>query len=250
MLRLPDELILLVAAQLSSDLDVSAYARTNRRLFSCIDDYLYHRDAQRSTCQALEWAVECRMQRTATKAVEAGAKVSMDLVRTPCGLNDTDISMVKLLLDLGEFDEGSRDEEGWTPLWCAVAAGHYKYVSASLNSGQTDLRSRDAFGATLLHHAAYGGHEATVKLLLESATIDADARANNGNTPLTYAVWKGHEAIVKLLLDSGKVDINSKDNKGTLSTAAFQGNHSIAKLLLDAGLSECDLRDGCGSTLR
>lgn len=246
MLRLPDELNLLVAAQLQSDSDVSAYARTNRRLFSCIDDHLYYRDAQRSTCQALEWAVQCRMQRTATKAVEAGAKVSMDLLRTPCGLNDIDISMAKLLLDLGEFNEGSKDEEGWTPLWCAVAAEYDEYVLASLNSSQTDLRSRDAFGATLLHYAAYGGHEATVKLLLESATIDADTRAKNGNTPLTYAVWKEHEAIVKLLLDSGKVDVNSKDNKGTLSIAALQGNHMIAKLLLDGGLLDCNSMDESG----
>ena len=125
------------------------------------------------------------MQRTAIKAAEAGAKVSMDLLRIPRGLNDTDISMVKLLLDLGELDEGLKDEEGWTPLWYAVAAGYDKYVSASLNSGQTDLRSRNVSGATLLHRAAYGGHEATVKLLLESAIVDADTRADNGNTPLT-----------------------------------------------------------------
>ena len=96
--------------------------------------------------------------------------------------------MVKLLLDLGEFNEGSKNEEGWTTLWYAVAAGYDKYVSASLNSRQTELRSRDAFGAILLYHAAYSGHEVTVKLLSESTTINADARANNSNTPLIYAV--------------------------------------------------------------
>lgn len=44
-LRLPDELILCIAAQMNSDAGVNALARTNRRLFLCVDDYLYQRDA-------------------------------------------------------------------------------------------------------------------------------------------------------------------------------------------------------------
>lgn len=249
MLRLPDELILCVAAQMDSDSGVNALARTNRRLFLCCDDYLYQRDAQRSVARALEWAIVCRKERTAVKAVEAGAKLTIDMLKTPHKRSDAAMSMVKLLLDLGEFDPRvpcSGRWTRWTPVWYAVDVGYDSFVRTQLNSDQVDLGSRDASGRTLLWHAASRGLESTVRLLLESDMIDADAKDLYDETALVQAVRYGHESVVRALLDSGKVDINSGDYREVLGSAAWHGWPPIVKLLLEAGLLECDMVDEKG----
>jgi hypothetical protein len=235
--RLPDELIVYIAAQMNSGAEVNALARTNRRLFLCVDDYLYQRDAQRPTAWALNRAINRGRERTVAKAVQAGAKITIEMLTIPSCSNDTDVLMVKHLLDLGKIDRCSVNSQGWTSLMHAVAVGHDAFVKSHLDSYPAEIgsRSRDKYGTTLLERAANRRHESTARLLLESDGVDPEAKNNFGKTALTEAVAAGHESIVKLLLEPGKVNVNSRDHKDVLMTPALWGRLSIFKLLLDAG---------------
>ena len=249
MLRLPDELILCIAAQMNTDSEVNALATTNLRLFLCVDDFLYQRDAQRPSSRALEWALICKEERTVMKAVEAGATITIQMLKTPKRRSNATVSMVKLLVDLANFDPRITCDgrwTRWTPLWYAVDVGYDPFVTSHLDSDQVDFGARDASGRTLLWQAAYRGLESTTRLLLESDKIDADAKDPQGDTALTQAVKNGHESVVRVLLDSGKVDVNSIDHRQLLGLAAWHGWPPIVKLLLEAGLLECDTVDEKG----
>jgi hypothetical protein len=168
--RLPDELTVWIASQLKSYSEVNALARINRRLSLCVDNYLYQRDAQRSNSWALEWAINRGRERTVTKAVQAGAKITIEMLTIPSCSNDTDVLMVKHLLDLGKIDRCSVNSQGWTSLMHAVAVGHDAFVKSHLDSYPAEIgsRSRDKYGTTLLERAANRRHESTARLLLES----------------------------------------------------------------------------------
>ncbi|KAH7119457.1 hypothetical protein B0J13DRAFT_392787, partial [Dactylonectria estremocensis] len=72
MLRLASELLRSIATQLESERDVNALARTNSRLFSCLDPFLYRHNVQQSESSALRWAALHGQGRTARKAIGAG----------------------------------------------------------------------------------------------------------------------------------------------------------------------------------
>ena len=247
-LRLPNELILCIAAQMDSDAEANALARTNRRLFLCVDDYLYQRDAQRPTARALEWAIKLGEERTVAKSVEAGARITLEMLDIPEKTNEG-MPMVKLLLELGNIDRHTASSpRRWTPLWYAVDVGYDAFVKSHLDSDPAQLGHRDSLGVTLLCHAAYRGHESTVRLLLGYDMIDVHAMDSFGRSPFTLAVLSGREAVAKLLLGSGEVNVNSEDYRKLLHSAAWIGWPSIAKLLLDAGLLDCDTQEEDGRT--
>jgi ankyrin repeat protein len=75
--------------------------------------------------------------------------------------------VVKLLLDKGGVDPGSKDTVyDQTPLSWAVENGHEAVVKLLLAKGGVNPNSKDtAYGRTPLSWAARNGHEAVVKLL-------------------------------------------------------------------------------------
>jgi ankyrin repeat protein len=245
--RLPDELIVYIAAQMNSGAEVNALARTNRRLFLCVDDYLYQRDAQRPTAWALNRAIKRGEGRTVAKSVEAGARITIETLDIPEKTNEG-MPIVKLLLELGNIDSHTASSRRWTPLWYAVDVGYDAFVKSHLDSDPAELGHRDSLGVTLLCHAAYRGHESTVRLLLGYDSIDVHAKDSFGQSPFTLAVLYGREAVAKVLLGSGEVNVNSADYKELLHSAAWIGWPSIAKLLLDAGLIDCDTQKEDGMT--
>lgn len=75
LLRLPSELLLVVADFLEVEGDINALAKINHRFYSLPNPYLYRRNSLESGSLALLWAVQQGREATARKCVSEGANV-------------------------------------------------------------------------------------------------------------------------------------------------------------------------------
>ena len=73
-----------------------------------------------------------------------------------------------------------------------------------LNTGQCDVKSPNENGSTPLHLACYQGKLDRVTLLLDTQQCDMTSQNKDGNTPLHVACFHGNSDTVKLLLNSGQ----------------------------------------------
>jgi ankyrin repeat protein len=154
--------------------------------------------------------------------------------------------VVKLLLDIGEVDVDSKDNDGQTPLSWACENGHAAVIKLLLETGKVNFDSKDSGGLTPLSWAALNGHIAAVKILLETGKAQPDLKDRYGRTPLLWAARKGRVAVVKLLLDTAKVDPNSKDGKHSstpLLWATRNGHEAVVRLLLEASEADVNTKD-------
>ena len=122
----------------------------------------------------------------------------------------------------------------------ASKKGQVESVKALLgqNAGLIDARDQD--GSTPLHCAIWKGHEAVVALLLESG---ADVNAHNqndhwGTTPLHAAAHANQARIAQLLIDHGaKVNAPDIEGRTPLFHTTFHKAKAVAKILEKYGAS-------------
>lgn len=77
---LPVELLVFIIDGLDYSVDVSALARTNRRLYNTANPILYKRAAQRGDSWPLAWAAHTGVVKTVTMAIDAGLDPNYKLV--------------------------------------------------------------------------------------------------------------------------------------------------------------------------
>ncbi|MEI4278254.1 ankyrin repeat domain-containing protein [Klenkia terrae] len=149
------------------------------------------------------------------------------------------------------------DQDGWTPLHVAVAAGQGEVVELLLAAG-ADLEATTGHGRTPLHVALEFAPGLVDQLLARGAEPDGAAAAYLGDTArltarldagesavhddadtslLGFAALGGSVEAVRLLLDRG-----ADPDDGSLRAAAGAGQVEIVSLLLDAG-AVVDRRD-------
>lgn len=267
MLILPNELILCIADSLGSERDINTLSRTNRRLHSFLDNFLYLHNALENGGSALTWAAIHDRVDTARKALDGGTgslrhaielavehdrKAVLDLLLTTGGVDIRATcwsalmsaaqrgqdSMVQQLLDSGRIDARARGRQRFTPLFWAAMNGHGSTAKIILDSDRVDVNVQDMMGRTAISFAAENDNANVVKLLLDSDETDVNCPDNSGTPPLSWAASVGSDSVVKLLLESDKVDANpERDRYGRtpLSWAASKGHQSTVKLLLDSG---------------
>ncbi|CAL4969321.1 unnamed protein product [Urochloa decumbens] len=139
-----------------------------------------------------------------------GLRVGVDPVddegRTPlfCAIEGENVEVVKYLLNHGA-NQDKADHEGQTPLHSAAAIGDCEMVELLIAKGA--YVDPVAVGGTPLHVAATKGQDSTMKILLEH---NADCNKMDmifGVTPLFAAINVGSVKCVKLLVEAG-ADIN------------------------------------------
>lgn len=155
MLRLPNELLPAIAAQLESERDINALAQTSRRFISCLDRILYRRNVRYSNSSALEWSAIRGQERTARKALGYGVSC------------------------IGEA------------LALSAENGHEGVTSVLLSFYAPDEDVETGHGQDALSRAVAEGFASIVKLLLDSGKVEPDARDGDGRTSLSYAASKG-----------------------------------------------------------
>ena len=151
--------------------------------------------------------------------------------------NNSDVSLVELLLDGGE-DLEARSEDGRTVLMWATSNKSKDIINFLINSGAR-VEARDRYGKTVLMYAAQQNEDPAVIQSLISAGASLKVRDGSDWTPFMYAVgFNSNPEIIKLFIENG-VDIEQREaitNKTPLILSAeLNQNPEIIKVLMDAG---------------
>ena len=209
LLNLADELLLLVAENLSTLRDLNGFTRTSDRLYLLLNDYLYRIDAQRVESSALLWAAEHGLEKTAELSLAEGADceaIARDIRR----------SSRRRPIRKFHFDEHSSITTqlltSLTPLQLAIDHKH-ELVARLLIEHGADVRKAYPLRmakCSPLHLASANGLAATVQLLLDKGA-KLEAKDEEGQTPLHYTVkpnrnrprGRGSMKTVICLLENG-----------------------------------------------
>lgn len=203
LLRLPNELILMVSQNLNAN-DLNSLLKANRRLASLLalhltvlQDTLLKRiakeDGKTGLCSAVEHRNEALVRLVLEKLANVNVNETIDIRgRTTLhwAAENGHVKLVELLLDKGA-DSAAQSIDGSTPLHKAIF--DEPILRMLLESG-ADITARSAEGLTPLHTAVYAGNEQIVKLLLERGS-NVEATTVLGETPLHRAAWQGWESI-------------------------------------------------------
>ena len=112
------------------------------------------------------------------------------------------IEAVKQHLAAGT-DVNAKDEDGFTPIYAAVAGGGDKEIAELLIANGADVNAKLDDGETPLHRAAYEGHKEIVELLIaKGADVNAGV-SQQKSTPLHSAVAENHKEVAELLIANG-----------------------------------------------
>ncbi|KAH8424381.1 uncharacterized protein LDX57_002132 [Aspergillus melleus] len=239
LLKLPNELLQAILAELNLERDINAFVQTNRHLYQNFNSFLYRHHVNHFRAVALTWATIRGREETirklllegADKVIETHNKSNSPLfLSAMCG----HLSITNFLVEQN-YDPDARNETGRTPLSWAAQNGHMDIVKFLLSKG-VDMDSEDEDNQTPLFFTVERGHELIAKLLLEKGARPNLKNAGFQRTPLFYAAERGTLSVVKLLLEKG-ADLDPTDIHGRtpLSFAAQSGQESVIRFLLDRG---------------
>ena len=138
---------------------------------------------------------------------------------------------IKWLLDKGVSVTG-RDEQGGTPLHCAVGPGYNADVVRLLIAAGSDLNVMCRGGATVLHRAAVIDNAAAIDVLL-AAGADPFAAARPVLLPLYGAIRSNSPAALRSLLASSR--FRAPENAAAATQAVRNAMNSAAM----TGKAEC-----------
>jgi hypothetical protein len=114
----------------------------------------------------------------------------------------------------------AQDENGWTPLRCAVRDNYRRTVSVLLEYG-ADVNVKDVIGWTPFLQAAQLAPD-LMPLLFEHGG-DVNTQNNDGDTPLQFVTANGYADHVRFLLEHG-ADVNAKNRTGETALYWAVGN--------------------------
>ncbi|CAK8998212.1 Ankyrin-2 (ANK-2) (Ankyrin-B) (Brain ankyrin) (Non-erythroid ankyrin) [Durusdinium trenchii] len=138
------------------------------------------------------------------------------------------------------------DFSGWT-LHQAAKEGRTDVLKALLQTGDDEDQTDDEEGRTPLHWGAHHGHTNIVKELLAVGAAK-DVQDNEGHSPLHLAAISGHHPIGRALLAAGaEKDIQDQQGRTPLHWGAHHGHTNIVKELLAVGAAK-DVQDNEGQT--
>lgn len=203
LLRLPNELILDISDLLPTTGGLNALARTNHRTYALLNRYLYGRDAQGSNGNAIRWAAEKGLVRTAGLALEAGTDAEIALSK------DLDLPRKETwwLPTIIRHDRTPR----FTPLQLSIAYKHQAVAIFLIHHG-ANTKARlyhSEQNLSILHVASGLGLVGVMQALLDKGA-KMQTRDKYDQTPLHHAVRPslygragGNAAAVALLMDKG-----------------------------------------------
>lgn len=111
---------------------------------------------------------------------------------------DGNVALVRELLDQGDVDKNSTDEDGATPLMYAAMRGHLSVVQLLIDRGVDVDKQDEASGWTALMQATFYGFKDVAKLLIKSGA-DVNIQGNNGCRAFDIGSIIGNTEIVRLL---------------------------------------------------
>jgi len=156
-------------------------------------------------------------------------------------------SSLASLLIRARANPDAKNNEGQTPLHCAVINGNEMAVNLFIDKG-ADLGIATTQGKTPLHLAALWGKDAVVRLVLDRGgtvnAVDGDER-----TPLHEAAKFGNLACGRILIQNGANVDGQTLNEGftPLHEAAVEGNFDFIRMLME-NFAIIDIKSRKGQT--
>lgn len=231
-LACPNELLLLVSANLARPRDIYALLRTNRRLSQLLQPRLRALALlDKDDMNALLWAAFHGYEGLITTTLAAGFTINMR----------------------GRAD----DYDGKTPLYRAVQSGNLAAVNLLLAHGASPCIRTSTY-ATPLHEAAAYGNEEMVTLLMQLGANIADTDIHS-STPLHWAAAGKQAGNLRVLLDHGDlapgcIDLRDLTGNTALHSVLALSTHrhstpaeAVARLLLTHG-ADPDVINASGCT--
>ncbi|KAL2866095.1 ankyrin repeat-containing domain protein [Aspergillus lucknowensis] len=243
--ELPGELILLIAGFLTSERDISAFARTSHHHYLFLVEHLYKYNIKHSSGRGIDkaarfdvrtaYTVPCRTcsRPHGTRRITFSHPL---LVAAEYG----HVELMRCLLEEGS-DPHVTDIIGQTPLTLTVAGGFLPVVRALYEAGAKDSHVHEISSENPppIEMAVNAGHVEIAKYILEKMD-DKDARSWT-DTLLRRACELGNMPLISYLLDRG-ADINRQEGNHPfrlgdtpLTLAAAHGHVEAVQLLLDNG---------------
>ncbi|KAJ5594061.1 uncharacterized protein N7459_000269 [Penicillium hispanicum] len=217
MADLPHELVLMIARSLSSNADLNAFARVNRKHYQLLNDALYKRDAKCIDPIALIWAAIHNRKTTALKAIGAGTEIST--------VSDVDPHI-----------------KGCTPLMLACYHGSVDVLELLLEDNEVNPNSRDRkYIRPPITWAVKQGYRNVVRMLLKDERVNVNLTDKHGDTPLLMAAGLQNANMVDLLLGSGRVDPRIANARGETPLSRISREHDADTDLLLAAHVRCIL---------
>ena len=131
------------------------------------------------------------------------------------------------LLSIENIELNHCNDEGFSPIMCAIEYGEEDNALAILRSGKTHT-----LPPTCLHRASYWGQTRVVQKLCELRICDVLQEDKQHHTPLYYATRYGHAECLQLLLNAVPKE---KLPHNLLSTAIEYLHGTCADMLLQQG---------------
>lgn len=135
---------------------------------------------------------------------------------------DNQIDVVKLHLDLGNFNADSRDPNGYTAIHAAASYGHIELLRLLIERGG-DVNIQDNEGDTPLHHTE---DLETAKVMVEELAADYKIKNEDGLTAGQYIDEEGEfpelATYLRLLLHYSPETQNAND--GFIASLPSPGN--------------------------
>ncbi|SPO03585.1 uncharacterized protein DNG_06268 [Cephalotrichum gorgonifer] len=218
---LVDDVIVVIAAHLPTEADLSSLTRINRRFYTVLNRVLYSHNARFHGFSALTWAARLDAVATA-KYLLAGGACPHEAVLSALNVaaKHGSVQVTRLLLATEIPDPSQLEEvEIHIALSTAAESGHIEVVKLYLADGRVSPRKPGPDDYTPFALAAQFGHPDLVELFLHNERLDplyidkdgwtllfyaAMATDNNGGTALSQAlIQSGHHVNVQALLDAG-----------------------------------------------
>lgn len=268
LLILSDDLLLCVADDLEES-DINNLTRTNRRLHSLLNSFLYGHHIRYFGGFALLWAAFYGQLGTAEKLLTQGANPNIMLTHDyhiTTKTVDREKPIQWLLPDSKKNHESMRLDVGnhiillpslpifeqippfCNPLYLACWQGHLAVVRLLMEVSTIDKNSIcRCCGEMFLGKVAMSGRTSIVRYLLQYG-VEPSLPGKMGRTALMAACLHApsqtspnsddaHEKVVKLLVNQSDIDINTRsyDGRTALLAATEGGSEAVIKILLAHG---------------
>ncbi|KAJ5736256.1 ankyrin repeats (3 copies) domain-containing protein [Penicillium malachiteum] len=242
LLSLPNELLLMVANELTETCCINALVQVNRRFYQLLNLELYRHDA-RNRDTALHWAIRNGSRRTADVAIRAGCDIERFLNNTTPLMaaakaktqakKKKKINFLKMLLEKGA-NPNTQDSRGRTALNFAVQNNNNDRILVLLGKG-ANPNTQDVQGSSPLHTP-----HLLPKVVETLLTYGANPSIQNHRlgSPLHVAATQLNLSVVRSLLKAGAdPSALDYDGKSPLFNAMLHQDKGleIARVLLENG---------------
>ncbi|KAL4861872.1 ankyrin repeat-containing domain protein [Aspergillus spectabilis] len=246
LLGLPNDILLLIGEQIDSEVDISSFTKTNRRLYCALSDLLHVINIKNFDSSALVWGAQRGRLDVVQRMVDLGADVDArdeDISATVWAASNGYADVVRVLLDNGAR---YRYREGriCTPLCAAAAEGHPEVVRMLLQQDKIATGDQSQYVESESVKVPWSPEGAGIHnrcFLVEGLFVTKGPTAQHHEIeyaiPLFMAIGAGHDATAVVLIESGNVNVNYQDvnHRTPLMWAISHGRHRVITSLLNHG---------------